>query len=234
VHWGIARRIPVALGAALERARRRVLPTARAARPAAPPKPPRLPETSSLPVVHSCPGRAGSPRSRRMTKAEYSKRLQVLDGQGLRRGRIYDGAKAATAARSSCSARRPPCSRATTSRRRASTAHGRSPGPPISARRRSGAARPACKPASRSDKADRLNPRVPRESNRWTALNRGRRRCQARVRATQERVGAVSAPRPWAGSGAAARRPDDPRQARVSAQSGASRVARGLAAHSLR
>jgi hypothetical protein len=51
---------------------------------------------------------------------------------------------------------------------------------------------------------------------------------RARVRATQERVGAATTPRPWAGSGVAARRPDDPRQARVCAQPGASRVARGL------
>jgi hypothetical protein len=44
------------------------LPTARAGRSAASPTPPRLPETSSLPVVHSRPRTGGMPRSRRMTK----------------------------------------------------------------------------------------------------------------------------------------------------------------------
>jgi hypothetical protein len=40
----------------------------------------------------------------------------------------------------------------------------------------------------------------------------GPRRRRARVRAAQERVGVGSASRPWSGSDAAARRPDDPRQ----------------------
>jgi hypothetical protein len=44
-----------------------------------------------------------------------------------------------------------------------------------------------------------------------------------------KRMGARSAPRPWAGPGSAARRPDDPRQAGVRAESSA-RPARGVAA----
>jgi hypothetical protein len=54
------------------------------------------------------------------------------------------------------------------------------------------------------------------------------RRCRARVRTPEERVGARAASRPWAGSGSAARRSDDPRQARLRAQSGASGSARGV------
>jgi hypothetical protein len=46
----------------------RVHADALAGRPAASPTPPRLPETSSLPVVHSRPGRAGCHARRRMTK----------------------------------------------------------------------------------------------------------------------------------------------------------------------
>jgi hypothetical protein len=55
-------------------------------------------------------------------------------------------------------------------------------------------------------------------------------RGRARIRTAQERVGPVTAPRPGPGSRPAARRPDDPRQARLYARAGASRSARGLAA----
>jgi hypothetical protein len=210
------------------------LPTARAARSAASPTPPRLPEMSSLPVVHSRPRTGGMPRSRRMTEGgvreapSRTRWTRAATWADLRRVR---------------GPRLPPYHPAPQDARRAqgrpqaadlSTAHGRSPGPTISARRRSGAARPAS--ASPPPGGSR-----PIGCTRWSRASRtagppctGAEALRARVRATQERVGAATAPRPWARSGAAARRPDDPRQARVCAQPGASRVARGLAAHSLR
>ena len=89
VHLGIARRIPVALGAALERARQRLLADRASSSPQQPPKPPRLPETSSLPVVHSCPRAGGMPRARRLTEPEYPKRSAVppaSDSRGRRHG----------------------------------------------------------------------------------------------------------------------------------------------------
>jgi hypothetical protein len=58
----------------------------------------------------------------------------------------------------------------------------------------------------------------------------GRRRRRARVRPSQGRLGACSAARPWTGSGQAARRPDDPRRARLRAQPNATSTGRGVAA----
>ena len=97
------------------------------------------------------------------------------------------------------------------------------------AARPSGAARTGeCKPASVWIKADRLHPLIPRETPRFTAALPSPRRRRARVRPAQARVGARPASRPWTGSGSAARRPDDPRQARLRAQPSASRTARGV------
>jgi hypothetical protein len=92
----------------------------------------------------------------------------------------------------------------------------------------SGAARPA-------------SARPRRGGSRWTACTRssrvsqpvpvavqGPRRRRARVRAAQERIGAVTAARPGPGSGPASRGPDDPRQARLHSRARA--AARGLAA----
>ena len=56
----------------------------------------------------------------------------------------------------------------------------------------------------------------------------GPRSRRAGVRTLEARVGARPSPRPWSGSGRASRRPDDPRQAGVCAQSSASRSARGI------
>jgi hypothetical protein len=56
------------------------------------------------------------------------------------------------------------------------------------------------------------------------------RRRRARVRAAQARMGAIAVARPWTGSRSAARRPDDPSQARLRSESSASRTPRGLAA----
>jgi hypothetical protein len=82
---------PVALGAALERARQRLLADRASSSPQKPPKPPRLPETSSLPVVHTCPRAGGMPRARRMTEPEYPKRSAVppaSDSRGRRQVRV--------------------------------------------------------------------------------------------------------------------------------------------------
>ena len=94
MHLGIARRIPVALGAALERARQRLLADRASSSPQQPPQPPRLPETSSLPVVHSCPRAGGMPRARRMTEPEYPKRSAVPPASDSRGRRL--GARAAS------------------------------------------------------------------------------------------------------------------------------------------
>jgi hypothetical protein len=53
----------------------------------------------------------------------------------------------------------------------------------------------------------------------------GPRRRRARVRAAQDRMGAVTAPRPRPGSGPAPRGPDDPRRARMRALSSADTAA---------
>jgi hypothetical protein len=58
----------------------------------------------------------------------------------------------------------------------------------------------------------------------------GPRRRRARVRPCQGRLGACSAACPWTGSGQAARRPDDPRRARLRAQPNATSTGRGVAA----
>jgi hypothetical protein len=99
----------------------------------------------------------------------------VLDGQGLRRGPIYDGCEdrdcrpiiplRKTPAVPKGDHKPPTCEHGTwtfagadyqrtATKRRCPTGE--------------------CKPASRWVKADRLHPLVPRESNRWTALYRGR------------------------------------------------------------
>jgi hypothetical protein len=73
-----------------------------------------------------------------------------------------------------------------------------------------------CKPASCWIKADRLHADPPRDS----ALHRPVSPpscCRAGVWTAQERMGARAAARAWTGSGQAARRPDDPRQARLRA-----------------
>jgi hypothetical protein len=54
------------------------------------------------------------------------------------------------------------------------------------------------------------------------------RRGRARVRAAEARMGAATPACPWVGAGATARRPDDPRQARLRAQPGARHAARFL------
>ena len=149
------------------------LPTARAGRSAASPTPPRLPETSSLPVVHSAPRTGGMPRSRRMTKGG------VREAPSRARW-----TRAATWAdlRRVLGPRLPPDHPAPQDARRA---QGRPQAANLRARhmdvRRADYQRKAtkrrcptgeCKPASRWVKADPLHPLVPRESNRWTALYR--------------------------------------------------------------
>ena len=62
--------------------------------------------------------------------------------------------------------------------------------------------------------------RAPRDAPLAEALPGSRRR-RAGARPLEARVGAGPAPRPWAGSGRAPCRPDDPRQASVCAQSSA-------------
>jgi hypothetical protein len=65
---------------------------------------------------------------------------------------------------------------------------------------------------------DQGRPPAPADPARDSPLDRPlprRAAVGARARSPQERVGAVTAPRPWLGSGPAARRPDDRRQARL-------------------
>jgi len=71
------------------------------------------------------------------------------------------------------------------------------------------------------------SPRAPGDATVAEALQgpRGRR---AGVRTLEARVGLGPAPRAWSRSGRAPRRPDDPYQAGLCAQSGASRAARGV------
>jgi hypothetical protein len=100
----------------------------------------------------------------------------------------------------------------------------------------SASSRTASHSRSASRPSRRLYRRLPMPPPEWRAAVEARftrpygprfvRR--ARVRPLEARLGASTAPRPWTGSGSAARRPDDPRQARLHARQGASRSTRGL------
>ncbi len=86
-----------------------------------------------------------------------------------------------------------------------------------------------CKPGSRWIKASRLHTLIPRDSDRWRKLYRGRA-------AVEREFGRLK--HEWSllpsacEAGPATRRPDDPRQARLRPRQGASRTALGVAVRS--
>ncbi len=85
-----------------------------------------------------------------------------------------------------------------------------------------------CQPASRWVKADRLHPLIPRESARSRKLYRSRGAVEREFGRLKHEWALLPAAGPWLGAGPAARRPDDPRQARLRAQPGARHAARFL------
>jgi hypothetical protein len=85
---------------------------------------------------------------------------------------------------------------------------------------------------SRWIKASRLYTLIPRDSDRWRELYRGRAAVEREFGRLEARREPADHPRARYRAGAATRRPDDPRQARLRPRQGASRTARGVAVRS--
>ena len=89
-----------------------------------------------------------------------------------------------------------------------------------------------CKPGSRWIKASRLHTLIPRDSDRWRKLYRGRAAVEREFGRLEARMEPADHPRARYRAGPATRRPDDPRQARLRPRQGASRTAHGVAVRS--